>query len=76
MHDLVQIARASASDELALAKLHALNVSPVRAIKALIDGRGLSLKQAKEKLMKSSAWKVEAEKANNLHDQIDAFFDE
>ena len=74
MHDLVQIARASTSDELALAKLHALNVSPVRAIKALMDGRGLSLKQAKEKLMKSSAWKVEAEKANNLHDQIDAFF--
>ena len=75
MHDLVDIARMSTSDDLALVELHELNVSPVQAIKALMDGRNLSLAQAKEKLMKSSAWKIEAEQATHLHDQIDALID-
>jgi ribosomal protein L7/L12 len=74
--DFEDIARKSLSDESALLKLHEFGATPILAIKSLVTGRGLSLKEAKEKLLNSPCWKAEAENANNLHLQIDALLDD
>ena len=72
MADFEKIARESRSDEEALNELHEHGADAIQAIKSLIVGRGISHVDAKLKLIESPAWHVEAEKAKNLHHQVDA----
>jgi ribosomal protein L7/L12 len=65
----VTIARNSATVENALVRLHEAGASPIEAIKALREGMGLDLGQAKLALQASPAWHVEARSAEKLHDQ-------
>lgn len=55
----------------ALRNLYRCNATPVVAIKALVEGRGLSLRDAKQALIDSPPWKVEATAAIELHEQIE-----
>jgi ribosomal protein L7/L12 len=64
------IARDSPTVEEALVALHEIGASPVYAIKALHDGRGLSVDEAKSALFASPAWATESRAAENLHEQI------
>ena len=72
MADFEKIARESPSDEEALYELHEHGANALQAIKSLIAGRGVSHADAKLKLIESPAWHLEAEKAKNLHHQVDA----
>ena len=70
MDSLEKIARNCASVEDALVALHDAGASPIQAIKALHDGRGISLGEGKSALHTSPAWIAEAEAADFLHDKI------
>lgn len=76
MKTLEEVARESGSTEEALDSLHAAGASPIYAIKALRNGRDLSLGDAKTKLMESPAWHAEAAAANRLHEQLDKLLEE
>lgn len=71
MKNLEEIAKESESTEEALAALHDAQATPAHAIKALRDGRGLSLHDAKIKLVESPKWSKEAGAAGRLHEQLD-----
>ena len=71
MADFEKIARESLSDEEALHELHEHGADAIQAIKSLIAGRGVSHADAKLKPLESPVWHVEAEKAKNLHHQVD-----
>ena len=68
--ELSRIAANSPSAELALRSLHEAGASPVEAIKALHDGRGMSLSEAKSALHVSSSWEAEARAAEAIWDDI------
>ena len=70
MTDFRAIVRRSANTEVGLAELHAAGASPVEAIKALCDGRGLSLRDAKAALMESPSWHKEAAAANAMWEEL------
>ena len=76
MKTLGDIARESESAEEALAALHDAGATPVHAIKALRNGRGLSLGDAKIKLMESRSWSEEAAAAGRLHEHLDELLKE
>lgn len=76
MKILEEIARESESVEEALAALHDAGATPGHAIKALRNGRDLSLGDAKAKLMESPAWYAEVESANRLHDKWEELLEE
>ena len=70
MNSLKEIARDCAPVEEVLVALYDAGASPIQAIKALHDGRGLSLIEGKSALHGSPAWSAEAEAAAALHDAI------
>ena len=70
MASLADIAQRAAGASEALVCLHEAGASPVQAIRALRDGRGLSLAEAKAALMRSPAWAAESEAATRLHDEL------
>ena len=70
MRNLEEIAKKSESVEEALVELRDAGATPIHAIKALRNGRGLSLGEAKRKLMESPSWREEAAAANRLHEQF------
>jgi len=77
MDALARTARDALSVEEALAALHAKGASPVQTIRALREGRGISIREGKLALHRSPAWYVEAKPAEQLHDMLcDAFGDE
>ena len=76
MDDLSEIARSCKNHDEALVVLHEANASPVCALKAMMDGRGVSLSDAKAMLMNSPAWFQEAKNANHLHGQIEEALNE
>lgn len=65
-----EIARESVSVEVALVALHKAGASPIEAIKAVRNGRQISLSGSKEALCNSPAWKAESEAADRLHQTI------
>lgn len=76
MNDLVAIARKSATVEDALVRLHEAGATPIRAIKALSEGKGIDRGQAKTALLASPAWAVEARAAEEFHDGLFKALDE
>ena len=70
-----EIAKISASVDEALKRLHTMGVSPVEAIKALRDGRGLPFAEGKKALHSSPSWSEEARCAEKLHDELLGAFD-
>src|SRR5690606_5612335 len=70
--DFREIARRCVSTEEALAALHDAGASPVRAIKALHEGRGMSLRDSKAALMESPSWHAEAAAANRMWEELTA----
>lgn len=76
MDDLSEVARNCKNHDDALIALHVVKASPIRAIKAMMDGRGVSLGDAKVMLMNSTVWYQEAKNANHFHDQIEKALDE
>jgi ribosomal protein L7/L12 len=74
--DLVAIARKSATVEDALVQLHEAGASPIQAIKALREGKGLALGEAKLALHASPAWHKEAREAEEFHDELFKWLDE
>ncbi len=75
MDELAKIARKCATVDHALVALHDAGASPVLAIKALREGRGLSLTDGKKALHASPAWAVEARAAEGFHKQLCEAFD-
>ena len=55
-----------------LSELHEAGVSPVLAIKALVEEFGIGLGQAKEALHLHPDWSDHASSAENLHAEIEA----
>jgi|WetSurMetagenome_2_1015567.scaffolds.fasta_scaffold628404_1 ribosomal protein L7/L12 len=70
VENLAVIAHESESIEAALGRLHAVGASPIAAIKALRNGKHISLREAKEALHASPSWHLEARAAESLHDEI------
>ena len=68
--NLAMIAREGESIEDALGRLHAAGASAIAAIKALRNGKHISLREGKEALNASPAWHLEARAAAMLHDEI------
>jgi ribosomal protein L7/L12 len=64
-----QLAEGS-SFEAALVSLRERGASPVDAIKAIREARGVSLGEAKRLLFESKAWQLENEAADRLHEQV------
>jgi ribosomal protein L7/L12 len=59
-----------ATFEVALSRLRESGASPVQAIKAIREVRGVSLKEAKELFSQSPAWRLEAEAGARLQDAV------
>ena len=70
MASLADIAQNASDSSEALVLLHDAGASPVLAIRALMEGRGIPLAESKAALMASPAWAAEAKAAESLHDQI------
>ena len=74
---LARIAQEAPSTTAALERLHEAGASPIVAAKALVDGRRLTLHDAKYALHHSPAWTREARAAEALWDELErAFSDE
>ena len=73
MHDrqyLASVARDAATTDIALSRLHDIGATPISAIRALVEGRGLSLRDAKSALHSSPTWSSEASAAEALWDEV------
>ncbi len=70
MTSLSDIARTGTGTSEALRLLREAGASPVQAIMALRDGRGLPIAKGKTALMRSPAWVVESEATARLHDEL------
>ena len=71
MSSLRELAESAGDVAAALTRLHEAGASPVEAILALSEGRGLSLSDGKTALMRSPAWAREAAAAERLHDELE-----